>query len=56
MEGARTERYGFVRAFLVIGALLLAVWLLLPAVQGFHVGYNSATDHECVSRILQWCR
>jgi hypothetical protein len=31
-------------------------WLIVPAVSGYHVGYNSATDHECLTRVVQWCK
>lgn len=41
---------------LITGTLSLAVWVFLPAAQGFHVGYNPATDDQCLTRILDWCK
>jgi hypothetical protein len=44
---------------IILGAIgvLFLIWLVLPAFEGFHVGYNFASDHECLTRLgLQWCR
>jgi hypothetical protein len=29
---------------------------LIPTTSGFHIGYSSATDHQCMSRVVQWCK
>ena len=42
----------------LVGIVLFVVgfYFLQPIADGYHVGYNSATDHECISRVVQWCR
>lgn len=40
-------------ALMIVGFVL---WLVIPALDGFHIGYNAMTDHECMNRILQWCK
>jgi hypothetical protein len=37
----------------VIGVLL---YLVSPVLDGYHFGYNSATDNSCLSRVFQWCQ
>lgn len=32
------------------------VWVFSPAVDGFHIGYNLATDNTCESRLFDWCK
>jgi hypothetical protein len=39
-----------------VAVLAIVLVLLLPAFAGYHVGYNSATDHECLTRLVQWCK
>lgn len=39
---------------MLVGAVLL--FMLEPAIAGYHVGFNSATDTECLSRVVQWCK
>jgi hypothetical protein len=41
---------------LAILAVLAGAWLLAPAFSGFHIGHDVWTDHECLSRVVQWCR
>lgn len=43
----------------VLAAFIVCIplfWAGGPAVHGYHVGYNAATDHECMVRVVQWCR
>lgn len=41
---------------IVLIVLVLAIAWIPPIVQGWHLGYNSATDHYCETRLgLQWC-
>jgi hypothetical protein len=47
---------GVVRGSVVVLVAFLVLWLFIPAVEGFHVGYNAATDHECLTRVIQWCK
>ncbi|HET9721125.1 MAG TPA: hypothetical protein VFP55_13675 [Solirubrobacteraceae bacterium] len=45
--------------FAVLAGLVLLVvvlYIAAPAFNGYHVGYNVMTDHECLSRVVQWCR
>ena len=43
-----------------IAALLLVLflgWMVLPAVQGYHLGCNPLIDHERVVRLgIEWCK
>jgi ferric-dicitrate binding protein FerR (iron transport regulator) len=40
-----------------IAVALVLVWLVvIPVSLGYHIGFNAATDHYCLSRVLQWCR
>lgn len=48
------DRSGWIIVALVLVGVL--IWLMLPAFAGYHVGYNAATDHECLIRLIQWCR
>lgn len=36
--------------------LAIGTWMFIPAAQGFHIGYNSATDGQCLSRLFDWCK
>lgn len=36
--------------------LFLAWAFVSPTVQGYHIGYNFASDNVCMSRVVQWCR
>jgi hypothetical protein len=41
---------------LAIALGILVLWaFLVPALSGYHIGFNAATDHVCMSRIVQWC-
>lgn len=44
----------------LIGVVFVTFFLVADAVhlinQHFHLGYNAATDTECRSLIVQWCR
>jgi hypothetical protein len=44
------------RVLLLVCLAILLIWLVLPATQGFHIGYNTWTDHECLTRLIQWCK
>lgn len=40
----------------ITAVLLFVIFCVLqPVLAGFHLGYNAATDHECISRVFQWC-
>lgn len=44
------------RVILAIALGILLLWMfLVPITGGWHIGYNPATDHVCMSRIVQWC-
>ena len=34
----------------------LLLYLLTPALAGYHLGFNAATDNTCASRVVQWCK
>ena len=44
------------RATLILAGCLVVLYLLLPAFNGFHLGFNSATDNTCMTRVVQWCK
>jgi hypothetical protein len=45
-------------ALMGAGLLFLALfWVVgLPVIHGYHIGYNLATDHQCFSRVFDWCK
>jgi hypothetical protein len=51
----RSTRAGIL-AMVGLVAVVVLVWLLVPAFEGFHIGHDVWTDHECLSRIVQWCK
>ena len=57
MQNKPTRPLRLGRVFLAIVLGILLLWMLLvPVTGGYHIGFNPATDHQCVTRIIQWCR
>lgn len=44
----------------LVASVIVLFWLSAHAAQivngGFHAGYDRATDRECMSFVIQWCR
>ena len=56
MEPMPLGRLISVRGAALVVAVMFIAWLLTPAITGYHAGHDLWTDHECLSRIIQWCR
>lgn len=57
MQNKPTRPLRPARVFLAIALGILVLWMfLVPLTGGYHIGYNPATDHTCLSHIIQWCR
>jgi hypothetical protein len=56
VEGARRRgRIG--RLLITLAIVVAAIAWLPPLTGGFHLGYNSATDTACETRLgVQWCK
>lgn len=45
------------RTVFAVAAIVVLIWMAVPAFAGYHLGYNDATDHQCLTRVgVQWCK